>query len=77
MQSSSETAQSANIRYLWTEPRFAIDSFVYTLGTDYEQKKAAVVNAYDFESNWRYVVKFEDGTHGVFFEFELRRALDC
>jgi hypothetical protein len=77
MRSPSESTRSANVRYLWTEPRFAIDSFVYTWGSDRKQKKAAVVNTYDFESNWRYVVKFEDGTDGVFFEFELKRASDC
>jgi hypothetical protein len=74
MRSPSQSAGAANVRYLWTEPRFAIDSFVYTMGSDRIQKKAAVVNTYDFENNWRYVVKFEDGSDGVFFEFELKHA---
>ena len=36
-------------------------------------KLGIVIEVYEFERTFRYVVKFDDGTEGVFFEHDLER----
>jgi acyl transferase domain-containing protein len=36
-----------------------------------DERVGPVVGMYEFGQQWRYIVQFNDGTEGVFFEFEL------
>ena len=58
------------------QPRFAVGDTVYVRFPFESAKREAgrVIERYDFEDQYRYVVKFESGREDVFFERELFSA---
>ena len=58
------------------QPRFAVGDTVYERFPFASTKREAgtVTARYDFENEYRYVVKFESGREEVFFEKELLSA---
>jgi hypothetical protein len=55
------------------QPKFAVGDIVCerfpTTGTDLDT--GTVIETYELENDYRYVVKFESGREGVFFEREI------
>jgi hypothetical protein len=60
------------------EPNFAVGDRVCELwlriDTDGQRIKGTITEVYQFGDEDRYVVLFDDGTDGVFFDFEIMPA---
>jgi hypothetical protein len=58
------------------EPTLGVDDRVYEVVTRFDADGrrilGTVVKVYALGGFYRYVVKFDDGTEGVFFDFEIR-----